>query len=111
MLNPPDLPTFPTKHLVHLAPDNGIHYHLIHEVRARMYVCVCNAVTDREVGQAIDAGARTRTEVTRACGAGGDCGACHAMIEGMLEVRECTGERTAEPGLVAVTALVRERAA
>ena len=49
-----------------------------------MYVCCCNAVTDREVADAIDSGARTRAEVTRACGAGGDCGACHATIEAMI---------------------------
>ena len=73
-----------------------------------MYVCVCNAVTDREVGQAIDAGAGTRLEVTRACGAGGDCGACHGMIEEMLEARGCS---KGQPGLVAASELVRERAA
>jgi bacterioferritin-associated ferredoxin len=70
-----------------------------------MYVCVCNAVTDREVERAIEGGATTRLEVTRKCGAGGDCGACHAMIEDMVEARAC-GEK-----LVAVASLVRERAA
>ncbi|MGO8995941.1 MAG: bacterioferritin-associated ferredoxin [Polyangiaceae bacterium] len=75
-----------------------------------MYVCVCNAVTEREVGEAIGSGARTRAEVTRACGAGGDCGSCHAMIEDMLEDSGCAG-RTAEPALVPPAALVRERAA
>jgi bacterioferritin-associated ferredoxin len=70
-----------------------------------MYVCVCNAVTDKEVEQAIEAGATTRLEVTRKCGAGGDCGACHAMIEDMVEA--CAGDER----LVAAGSLVRERAA
>ncbi len=70
-----------------------------------MYVCVCNAVTDREVEQAIQAGATTRLEVTRKCGAGGDCGACHAMIEDMCEARR------EDDKLVAAASLVRERAA
>jgi bacterioferritin-associated ferredoxin len=69
-----------------------------------MYVCVCNAVTDQEVDQAIDAGATTRQEVTRACGAGGDCGSCHRMIE------ERIAEKQAAP-LIAAADLVRERAA
>jgi bacterioferritin-associated ferredoxin len=73
-----------------------------------MYVCVCNAVTERQVGEVIDAGARTRTEVTRACGAGGDCGACHGMIETMLEASGTAGEG---PALVAAASLRRVRAA
>jgi bacterioferritin-associated ferredoxin len=72
-----------------------------------MYVCVCNAVTDREVEAAIDGGANTRLEVTRACGAGGDCGTCHRVIEDMLDAT-C---RTSDPGLVVAAALVRVRAA
>jgi bacterioferritin-associated ferredoxin len=77
-----------------------------------MYVCVCNAVTDREVEASIDEGARTRAEVTRACGAGGDCGSCHRMIEDMVEAA-CGGGggASSEPSLIAVTSLVRERAA
>jgi len=73
-----------------------------------MYVCVCNAVTDREVGAAIDAGADTREAVTRACGAGGDCGACHAMIEDMVEAR-AEGGCARCPGRA--LPVVRERAA
>jgi bacterioferritin-associated ferredoxin len=70
-----------------------------------MYVCVCNGVTDREVSAAIDAGAKTRAEVTRACGAGGDCGSCHRTIDDMIGAK-CPGD-----ALVAAAALVRERAA
>ena len=89
-----------------------------------MYVCCCNAVTDREVAEAIASGARTRAEVTGACGAGGDCGACHATIEGMLEARSAHGCQAAhaekrepvkqpEPAevLLPAAALLRERAA
>jgi bacterioferritin-associated ferredoxin len=67
-----------------------------------MYVCVCNAVKEREVGEAIDGGARTRSEVTRACGAGGDCGSCHKMIEDMVSAR-CGDD------VIPAAALVRER--
>lgn len=72
-----------------------------------MYVCVCLAVNDKEVREAIEGGATTRHEVTRTCGAGGDCGACHGMIENMiedhLEAAECPGK----PKLVPAAALVR----
>jgi bacterioferritin-associated ferredoxin len=50
-----------------------------------MYVCVCFAVTDKEIRRAIDDGAKTREDVTRACRAGGDCGSCHRQIEAMIE--------------------------
>jgi bacterioferritin-associated ferredoxin len=50
-----------------------------------MYVCVCRAVTDRDVKTAIEDGADTVAKVTAACRAGGDCGACHAMIDDMID--------------------------
>ena len=73
-----------------------------------MYVCVCLAVTDQEVTAAIEGGAETRQEVTRACGAGGDCGACHDMIEDMLDARRAEADGVT---LLPAAALVRERAA
>jgi bacterioferritin-associated ferredoxin len=68
-----------------------------------MWVCICNAVTDREVRAAIESGASTREAVTAACQAGGDCGACHGMIEQMVESHE--------EALVSAGKLVRHRAA
>ncbi|MBK6459821.1 MAG: (2Fe-2S)-binding protein [Myxococcales bacterium] len=53
-----------------------------------MYVCSCFAVTDSEIEQVLDAGARSVAEVTRACRAGGDCGACHGQIAELLADRE-----------------------
>ncbi len=73
-----------------------------------MYVCVCNGVTDREVNEAIEAGAETRMDVTHACGAGGDCGSCHRQIEEMLDSK-CSGSGNGR--LIAADGLVRERAA
>jgi bacterioferritin-associated ferredoxin len=94
-----------------------------------MYVCVCLAVTQAEVEAAIQGGATTRREVTRACGAGGDCGACHGMIESMIEdhleaneanggslgegprITECPAAPKPQERLVPGHALVRTRAA
>jgi bacterioferritin-associated ferredoxin len=50
-----------------------------------MFVCVCRAVTEREVKVAIEAGATTVQAVTRACCAGDDCGACHGAIRDMID--------------------------
>jgi bacterioferritin-associated ferredoxin len=52
-----------------------------------MFVCVCRAVTEKEVRTAIDAGAETVQAVIHACCAGDDCGACHGVIEDMIEER------------------------
>lgn len=88
-----------------------------------MYVCVCLAVTESEVDAAIVAGAHTREAVTRACRAGGDCGACHGMIEMKIEdhldtavsgVISCPGPRPplapVHDDLVSAESLVRPRA-
>src|SRR4051812_22278394 len=89
--------------------------------RTAMYVCVCLAVTEAEVDSAITAGAHTRAAVTSACRAGGDCGACHGMIEAKIEdhLEELEGRVTCHhetanesgPQLISAEALVRIRAA
>jgi bacterioferritin-associated ferredoxin len=50
-------------------------------------LCHCNAVSDREVRAAVLDGAGDLEEVTRSCGAGGDCGSCRGSIEAMLDAR------------------------
>jgi bacterioferritin-associated ferredoxin len=94
--------------------------------RSAMYVCVCLAVTEAQVEAAIAAGAHTRPAVTSACRAGGDCGACHGMIEHKIEdhleaaeaARVCPIAEAARaaseesgPQLISAEALVRVRAA
>jgi bacterioferritin-associated ferredoxin len=54
-----------------------------------MYVCICRAVKEESVRAAIEAGAETVEAVTEACCAGDDCGACHQVIEEMIEDRKC----------------------
>jgi bacterioferritin-associated ferredoxin len=85
------------------------------------------AVTEAEVEAAIAGGATTREAVTRVCRAGGDCGACHGMIDAKIEdhLEDCAAAAAkgcpahahahapapASPPLVAAEALVRGRAA
>ena len=49
-----------------------------------MILCICNAVTDREVDDVIRRGASSVDAITQQCGAGGDCGSCINAIERRL---------------------------
>jgi bacterioferritin-associated ferredoxin len=41
-----------------------------------VYVCICNAVNERAVREAVGRGCRTVGEVYRSCGARPQCGKC-----------------------------------
>jgi bacterioferritin-associated ferredoxin len=60
-----------------------------------MFVCHCRALTDREIGEAIAAGARDLDEIGRQCGAGITCGGCCPLLEELLDqaARRSAGER------------------
>lgn len=49
-----------------------------------MVVCHCKGLSDRDVRSAIRAGAQSRRQVTRTCGAGSHCGGCRPVIEEIL---------------------------
>ena len=53
-----------------------------------MYVCHCEAVSDRAVNAAISSGARCIEDVTESCRAGGGCGSCHDTLQALLDL--CT---------------------
>jgi bacterioferritin-associated ferredoxin len=61
-----------------------------------MLVCHCKGLTDRDVRRTIEAGACTRRDVVRRCGAGSVCGGCRPLIDELLE----NGERPAPAPLV-----------
>lgn len=50
-----------------------------------MYVCVCQAVTDREIHQAARDGARTLKDLRRDLGVGVDCGRCASCARQCLK--------------------------
>ena len=49
-----------------------------------MYVCICNAVTERQIRQEVARGARTITDLRRALNIGSRCGACECFAEEVL---------------------------
>ncbi len=41
-----------------------------------MYVCICNAVTDRQIREAAERGTTRLSQLRKECGVPGDCGRC-----------------------------------
>jgi bacterioferritin-associated ferredoxin len=59
-----------------------------------MFVCHCRALTDREIGEEIAAGARDLDEIGRRCGAGVTCGGCRPLLQELLDeaTQQAAGE-------------------
>jgi bacterioferritin-associated ferredoxin len=66
-----------------------------------MYVCICAAVSDRQIASAIAAGADSLDKLGMALGVGCGCGCCRETAQGMLDARagggcvHCPGARAA----------------
>ena len=50
-----------------------------------MYVCVCNAVTDSDIRDAVDHGVRTLGQLRQNTGCGMTCGSCKDMAVEVLQ--------------------------
>jgi bacterioferritin-associated ferredoxin len=50
-----------------------------------MYICVCKAVTDKQIKQAIENGVCTRRQLYQCTGVGDVCGKCSRDIKQMLD--------------------------
>ena len=53
-----------------------------------MIACLCRGISDKAVRAVIAGGARSVSEIRRACGAGGDCGACRSMLAALVSQSE-----------------------
>lgn len=51
-------------------------------IMSRMYICICNAITDRQVRECAEEGASSVEDLTARLGVGAGCGRC----------RECAAE-------------------
>ena len=49
-----------------------------------MYVCICNAVTDKEIRQAVRLGATTMGDLRDGLGVAANCGKCTSCAKGLL---------------------------
>lgn len=52
-----------------------------------MFVCVCRAVTDRDIEEAVDNGVQHVEQLGELCGVGTGCGSCTAMAQELIETR------------------------
>ena len=50
-----------------------------------MYVCICNAVTDRSIREAASAGVRSFSELRARTGCGDCCGSCEDLAREILD--------------------------
>lgn len=62
-----------------------------------MYVCICNAISERHVRTAIAGGATTVGKVYRACGSQPQCGRCKASICDMLSEAKAPSPALPQP--------------
>jgi bacterioferritin-associated ferredoxin len=51
-----------------------------------MYICICKAVTDGQIREAISQGACTRKDLIRCLSVGRDCGKCNAEVRELLNI-------------------------
>jgi bacterioferritin-associated ferredoxin len=57
-----------------------------------MYVCICNAVSDREIRAEVAAGARSLAEITVALGVAAGCGCCRDVAQRVVDEALCSGD-------------------
>jgi bacterioferritin-associated ferredoxin len=51
-----------------------------------MYVCVCNAVTDSDIRNAVNGGVHNLKQLRQETGCGTDCGSCNEMAVEVLQL-------------------------
>ena len=59
-----------------------------------MYVCICNAITDKQIRKAAQAGVRDLWSLQKVLGVASNCGACKEMA---VEILRETAETHAQP--------------
>ncbi|MGW2550507.1 (2Fe-2S)-binding protein [Streptomyces sp. NPDC001635] len=63
-----------------------------------MYVCSCFGITEQQVKQHAENGARTPRQIASACKAGTDCGSCVRRIQSLLGRGACPRRELADRG-------------
>lgn len=72
-----------------------------------MYICLCNAITDRQIVEAAHGGARTDEDLAHGLGVGITCGRCRTCAKELLMetlariAPDASDPRTAPDGAVA----------
>ena len=58
-----------------------------------MYVCICNAITDKQIRQAADAGVRNLWQLQAELGVASNCGSCKEHASEILEQKRRQARR------------------
>jgi bacterioferritin-associated ferredoxin len=61
---------------------------------ARVIVCHCKGISDRDVRAAVRGGAACRQSVGARCEAGTGCGGCHAVIDEIIHAERASEGRS-----------------
>jgi bacterioferritin-associated ferredoxin len=69
-----------------------------------MYVCICNAVTERAIREAAESGVRSLSELSRRTGCSDCCGTCADLAQQILEETHRARTRTLDLPLIAIAA-------
>jgi bacterioferritin-associated ferredoxin len=69
----------------------------IHEMIQAMYVCVCNAVTERTIRELVADGYHSLNEIQALTGCSGTCGRCADHAEAVIEASLARPKRAVLP--------------
>lgn len=64
-----------------------------------MYVCVCNAVTERHIAEAVREGASTMRQLRERLGVASECGRCGSCARECLRSAVVSQAQTAKPAM------------
>ena len=64
-----------------------------------MYVCICNAITDHKIKEAVAAGASSLTDLKDQLGVASCCGCCADLATSFLAVNNIAGNKTTISGI------------
>lgn len=60
-----------------------------------MFICICNAITDREIRECAELGAADVASLKDTLGLGANCGKCARAADEIL--RQCSRDRVPQP--------------
>ncbi|WP_325314511.1 bacterioferritin-associated ferredoxin [Kingella oralis] len=64
-----------------------------------MYVCICNAITDHKIKEAVAAGASSLTDLKDQLGVASCCGCCADLANSFLTANTVAGNKTTISGI------------
>lgn len=70
-----------------------------------MIVCVCNAITERDIDEAVAGGAHNLESLQQALPIANQCGSCKCCAEACVEASVDRQVRTRQPAIAAVCPL------